>query len=476
MVKEYEAKYKDIYDTLKKKVIDNHIICIDDYLLEFIERDKQLKKYSFDEKEEFKQKGLVKLRTLYETEKECLNLKLISYLNILDEDSDAQAKAHAHSIIQSQNTDKPMDNKYYFIVTNTKIKYITSVSEFMDAITKHPRINSMRERLSKQIEEQNIQQKTPTRKPNSKESYSLEVTSEEIITDLQKVFKNIFYRGHSKVNYSLLPGIFRDNLLQYESDMYFDLLVKCPKDFRNSNRHLDILKEMQHYGMATRLLDITANPLVALFFIVSGQEEFDGEINIFNTESETVKTNYSDVIEILSALATFNIDIKRTLVNDALKYVETCENNENIKIDKRERISEDSISKFNDEKSTKLLLHEIRQHVGDFQPIINPYDLFNTYFVRPLQNNDRIIRQDGLFIVAGLGMNPAQEEYKHIQNSINKHRFTIEDDNTPIRYIIPAQYKKNIAFELSLMGISKQYIYPELESISSHIKKEYSNK
>ena len=61
----------------------------------------------------------------------------------------------------------------------------------MDAITKHPRINSMRERLSKQIEEQNIQQKTPTRKPNSKESYSLEVTSEEIITDLQKVFKNI---------------------------------------------------------------------------------------------------------------------------------------------------------------------------------------------------------------------------------------------------------------------------------------------
>ena len=191
MVKEYEAKYKDIYDTLKKKVIDNHIICIDDYLLELIERDKQLKKYSFDEKEEFKQKGLVKLRTLYETEKECLNLKLISYLNILDEDSDAQAKAHAHSIIQSQNTDKPMDNKYYFIVTNTKIKYITSVSEFMDAITKHPRINSMRERLSKQIEEQNIQQKTPTRKPNSKESYSLEVTSEEIITDLQKVFKNI---------------------------------------------------------------------------------------------------------------------------------------------------------------------------------------------------------------------------------------------------------------------------------------------
>ena len=36
MVKEYEAKYKDIYDTLKKKVIDNHIICIDDDLLEFI--------------------------------------------------------------------------------------------------------------------------------------------------------------------------------------------------------------------------------------------------------------------------------------------------------------------------------------------------------------------------------------------------------------------------------------------------------
>ena len=42
----------------------------------------------------------------------------------------------------------------------------------------------------------------------------------------------------------------------------------------------------QHYGLATRLVDWTSNPLVAIFFAVMGDESYDGELIIWNFDQE----------------------------------------------------------------------------------------------------------------------------------------------------------------------------------------------
>ena len=225
--------------------------------------------------------------------------------------------------------------------------------------------------------------------------------------------------------------------------------------------------------MATRLLDITSNPLIGLFFAVSINRELDGELNIFNIKTEHLKNNNSDTVEILAALATQSFEKKKKIADVAREYADNIKSIETSETKKYDALIKD----FNDERCIKLLLHEIRQTVGDFEAIINPKDLFDCLFVRTFQDNDRIIRQDGLFIITGLNSTTTSDLYHmEIKNNIEEFRLKASTNDTVTRYIIPSVYKHQIQVDLSLMGINEQFVYPELQSVAKYIKNEYSNK
>lgn len=95
--------------------------------------------------------------------------------------------------------------------------------------------------------------------------------------DTQK--QTFFFRGHADASYSLLPSIMRKpEWMLHEKEMYNELRINCPGDFSQCVSHLDYLVEMQHYGLSTRLLDVTQNPLVALYFACESEMERAGEI------------------------------------------------------------------------------------------------------------------------------------------------------------------------------------------------------
>ena len=103
--------------------------------------------------------------------------------------------------------------------------------------------------------------------------------------------------------------------------MYKEMLCICPNEFDNCKTTLERLVKMQHYSLPTRLLDITTNPLVALYF-ASEADETDGTLYAFMFNKEDVRYFDSPDVCVLSNLSqlTFDTDIttdqgKKTLIS-----------------------------------------------------------------------------------------------------------------------------------------------------------------
>lgn len=90
---------------------------------------------------------------------------------------------------------------------------------------------------------------------------------EKIVQRNKDAGTETFYRGHADENWKLLPSIFRTpNGVEKEHLLFRDMVAHEPQSFSECKSTLDYLVQMQHYGLPTRLLDMTTNPLVALYF------------------------------------------------------------------------------------------------------------------------------------------------------------------------------------------------------------------
>lgn len=123
----------------------------------------------------------------------------------------------------------------------------------------------------------------------------------------------LYFRGHSNIKYELKPTIARtnNNLLAQEHKIYRDTILNSPKQFSDKNT-IESLTFMQHFGIPTRILDITENPLVALYFacLDSTTTSKNGEVIVFNVPDENICYYDSDKVSILSNLAKCDFGFK----------------------------------------------------------------------------------------------------------------------------------------------------------------------
>lgn len=244
----------------------------------------------------------------------------------------------------------------------------------------------------------------------------------------------LLYRGQSNANLPICPSVFRKNNLQKEAQIVKELKRVAPQDFSMCSSQIECLIKMQHYGLPTRLLDVTLNPLVALYFACSDEDSLDKDGAVY-TFSEYVHSHDEILIERNASLSTYS----GSSPEDMSRHIEY------------------EPGFLNPDKTTNKDL--IKRLFGE-----------KYHAVMPPLNNERIRRQQGAFLLFGLDLenqiNPCQKESFTIDNLRNNS----EDNYYNGKIIVIREYKKPILKDLDALGINKAFLFPELEHQASYIR------
>ena len=280
------------------------------------------------------------------------------------------------------------------------------------------------------------QEKPPTKRATNPKVTTVKGFIEKVLLSERETGSEVFYRGHSKRRYKLEPSLFRKDddgnylYLENEHILYRELIVSNSADFQSDEYTLDRLVRMQHYSLPTRLLDITSNPLIALYFACKSSPDEDGEVILLSMDRSEIKYFDSDVASCISNLARLPKGEK-----------------DNIHIDEEH---------FNDQVSVKRLVHFIREEKPYFESKIIPNDLRKIICVKGKQSNDRISSQSGAFLLYGLDA-------------------VMDEEGTPEITVtrITVSNKLSILKELDLLNINESTVFPYIENSAKYVADKY---
>ncbi len=216
----------------------------------------------------------------------------------------------------------------------------------------------------------------------------------------------LLFRGQADKDNELIPSLGRktregNSLLEDERKMIEMAKYKLPTVFRKDLEPLELLALLQHHGIPTRLLDVSENALVGLYFACHDNRytyDLDGEVIVFKSNEMA--------------------DVNVLLVNSI------CETYQ-----RGHEFTEDELCKLKENKIRFVYApsYSLRQNI-----------------------------QGGRYI---LFSNALTEEENGIRLIDEIRPISKEKEPVLLRIIVPAKAKKQIRRDLRLLGVSRELLF-----------------
>ena len=246
-------------------------------------------------------------------------------------------------------------------------------------------------------------------------------------TDISFYLDSIYFRGHASASWKLTPSLFRDSsrildehkMLERASNMLWSELYDCKTD-------LEKMIKLQHYGLHTRLLDITYNPLVALYFACQNPTK--------------PKDNMDGVV--------FSGYLDNHPANICESIAEYVFNNDTYSINDKE-------------------LEKICSRCNVHKYLLESCHLFN-----PPLNNSRVVAQNAAFIMSPLLKTNEKPPFHRADYFYIKRVLEVAFTK---KCIIPKCHKTDILKELDSIGINTASIFTDISSKLQYINEKEEN-
>lgn len=324
--------------------------------------------------------------------------------------------------------------------------------------------------------------------------------------------QNFYFRGQDDAFSNTLPPIFRSRkLLDNEDNLFNDFLMTDPQLFEKCRTNFERMALMEHYHLPTRLLDVTTNPLIALFFAVKGGQG-NGEVYIYKDQPNLDKLSkmlsilgWPDLIEeykLKIGLTSHNYFKKNAFSNemqlesslarqsmaDKSSFFQTAKHFyqlDNDYIAKKHRLwSKSYFSYFSDHETGyfkefkedlqtlpfQRLFDEAKRDIPSIENKLNPLELIVPKIVNIKLMSRRMENQQGLFLFVPFISDEYDQSVDVDYSEIEKRAqlaidilslYRDDQSNEKEKYIVPTRYKRPILDELAKLGIDYSFIYPE---------------